>query len=181
MSNFEESCNSWPTPRSWSHSQFRSQLVWTPLRKLSQWQLTKTAKQKAAWVLYSYSILVALLLLIVALLVILTLYNFMVRSLPGYCCSDKISDIQELESVQRTFTSIDNNRHSKQKLLADAPYKALGISFLSCPFDFLGNVACYHIFTYVEYPAWKSQQRYRKEFCHKELELVSNWIYWTHL
>ena len=74
-----------------------SDLSWSPhIRAIAD-----KARQKASWVLSvfhtrSHSIM-------------LTLYKSMVRSLIEYCCPlwhpSKISDIQELESVQKAFTA----------------------------------------------------------------------------
>ena len=72
-------------------------LSWTPhIRTIS-----KKARQKASWVFSVFHTR--------SQHIMLTLYKSMVRSLVEYCCPlwnpTKISDIQELESVQKAFTS----------------------------------------------------------------------------
>ena len=63
--------------------------------------IANKARQKASWVLSVFHTR--------STAIMLTLYKSMVRSLLEYCCPlwhpIKVSDIQELESVQRTFTS----------------------------------------------------------------------------
>ena len=63
--------------------------------------ITDKARQKASWVFSVFHTR--------SPHVMLTLYKSMVRSLVEYCCPlwnpNNIADIQELESVQRTFTS----------------------------------------------------------------------------
>ena len=74
-----------------------SNLSWSPHIKV----ITDKARQKAAWVLSVFHTR--------SKDVMLTLYKSMVRSLLEYCCPlwnpAKICDIQELESVQKVFTS----------------------------------------------------------------------------
>ena len=74
-----------------------SDLSWTLQIKA----LANKARQKAAWVLSVFHTRSST--------IMLTLYKSMVRSLFEYCCPSwnpsKVSDIQELEGVQRTFTS----------------------------------------------------------------------------
>ncbi len=74
-----------------------SDLSWSPhIRAIS-----KKARQKAAWVFSVFHTR--------SQQIMLTLYKSMVRSLVEYCCPlwnpGTISDIQELESVQKAFTS----------------------------------------------------------------------------
>ena len=63
--------------------------------------IANKARQKASWVLSVFHTRFTA--------IMLTLYKSMVRSLLEYCCPlwhpIKVSDIQELESVQKTFTS----------------------------------------------------------------------------
>ena len=63
--------------------------------------IANKARQKAAWVLSVFQTR--------SPVIMLTLYKSMVRSLLEYCCPlwhpSKISDIQELESVQKAFTA----------------------------------------------------------------------------
>ena len=72
-------------------------LSWTAQVK----SMASKARQKAGWVLSVFHTR--------SPTVMLTLYKSMVRSLIEYCCplwhSNRISHIQELESVQRTFTA----------------------------------------------------------------------------
>ena len=72
-------------------------LSWSPHIK----SIANKARQKASWVLSVFHTR--------STAIMLTLYKSMVRSLLEYCCPlwhpIKVSDIQELESVQRTFTS----------------------------------------------------------------------------
>ena len=72
-------------------------LSWTPHIKT----IANKARQKAAWVLSVFTTR--------SPVIMLTLYKSMVRSLLEYCCPlwhpSKISDIQELESVQKAFTA----------------------------------------------------------------------------
>ena len=72
-------------------------LSWSPHIK----SIANKARQKASWVLSIFHTR--------STDIMLTLYKSMVRSLLEYCCPlwhpIKVSDIQELESVQRTFTS----------------------------------------------------------------------------
>ena len=74
-----------------------SDLSWTSQIKT----MADKARQKAAWVLSVFHTR--------SPIIMLTLYKSMVRSLLEYCCplwnSRKVSDIQELEGVQRTFTA----------------------------------------------------------------------------
>ena len=74
-----------------------SDLSWT----LQISTMATKARQKAAWVLSVFHTRSST--------IMLTLYKSMVRSLLEYCCPlwnpSKVSDIQELEGVQRTFTS----------------------------------------------------------------------------
>lgn len=74
-----------------------SDLSWSPHIKT----ISDKARQKAAWVLSVFHTR--------SREVMLTLYKSMVRSLLEYCCPlwnpVKVSDIQELESVQKVFTS----------------------------------------------------------------------------
>ena len=74
-----------------------SNLSWSPHIKT----ISDKARQKAAWVLSVFHTR--------SREVMLTLYKSMVRSLLEYCCPlwnpVKVSDIQELESVQKVFTS----------------------------------------------------------------------------
>ena len=74
-----------------------SDLSWSPHIK----SIADKAKQKAAWVLSVFHTRSSV--------VMLTLYKSMVRSLLEYCSPlwnpVKISDIQELENVQKVFTS----------------------------------------------------------------------------
>ena len=74
-----------------------SNLSWTPQIKA----MADKARQKAAWVLSVFHTRNST--------IMLTLYKSMVRSLLEYCCPlwnpRKMSDIQELEGVQRTFTA----------------------------------------------------------------------------
>ena len=74
-----------------------SDLSWSPhIRAIAE-----KARQKASWVLSVFHTR--------SPTIMLTLYKSMVRSLVEYCCPlwhpTKISDIQELESVQKTFIS----------------------------------------------------------------------------
>ena len=74
-----------------------SDLSWSPhIRAIAE-----KARQKASWVLSVFHTR--------SPTIMLTLYKSMVRSLVEYCCPlwhpMKISDIQELESVQKTFIS----------------------------------------------------------------------------
>ena len=74
-----------------------SDLSWSPhIRAIAD-----KARQKASWVLSVFHTR--------SPMIMLTLYKSMVRSLVEYCCPlwhpSKISDIQELESVQKTFIS----------------------------------------------------------------------------
>ena len=75
----------------------RSDLSWTAQIKT----MANKARQKSALVLSVFHTR--------SPTVMLTLYKSMVRSLLEYCCPlwnpNKVSDIQELEGVQRTFTS----------------------------------------------------------------------------
>ena len=72
-------------------------LSWTAQIKA----MANKARQKAAWVLSVFHTR--------SPTIMLTLYKSMVRSLLEYCCPlwnpRKVSDIQELEKVQRTFTA----------------------------------------------------------------------------
>ena len=72
-------------------------LSWTPHIK----SIANKARQKAAWVLSVFQTR--------SPVIMLTLYKSMVRCLLEYCCPlwhpSKISDIQELESVQKAFTA----------------------------------------------------------------------------
>ena len=72
-------------------------LSWTPHIKV----IANKARQKAAWVFSVFKTR--------SPVIMLTLYKSMVRSLLEYCCPlwhpSKISDIQELESVQKAFTA----------------------------------------------------------------------------
>ena len=72
-------------------------LSWTPHIKT----IANKAWQKAAWVLSVFKTR--------SPVIMLTLYKSIVRSLLEYCCPlwrpFKISDIQELESVQKAFTA----------------------------------------------------------------------------
>ena len=72
-------------------------LSWTAQIKT----MADKARQKAAWVLSVFHTR--------SPTIMLTLYKSMVRSLLEYCCPlwnpRKVSDIQELEKVQRTFTA----------------------------------------------------------------------------
>ena len=74
-----------------------SDLSWSPHIRA----IANKARQKASWVLSVFHTRTAS--------VMLTLYKSMVRSLLEYCCPlwhpIKISDIQELESVQKAFTA----------------------------------------------------------------------------
>ena len=74
-----------------------SDLSWSPHIRA----ITNKARQKASWVLSVFHTRTAS--------VMLTLYKSMVRSLLEYCCPlwhpIKISDIQELESVQKAFNA----------------------------------------------------------------------------
>ena len=74
-----------------------SDLSWSPHIKA----IADKARQKASWVLSVFHTRSSD--------IMLTLYKSMVRSLVEYCCPlwnpTKISDIQELESVQKTFTT----------------------------------------------------------------------------
>lgn len=74
-----------------------SDLSWSPHIKV----IADKARQKAAWVLSVFRTR--------STVVMLTLYKSMVRSLLEYCCPlwnpSKISDIQELENVQKVFIS----------------------------------------------------------------------------
>ena len=74
-----------------------SDLSWSPHIRA----IANKAHQKASWVLSVFHTRTAS--------VMLTLYKSMVRSLLEYCCPlwhpIKISDIQELESVQKAFTA----------------------------------------------------------------------------
>ncbi|KAL5248617.1 hypothetical protein ACHWQZ_G017709 [Mnemiopsis leidyi] len=74
-----------------------SDLSWSPhIRAIAD-----KARQKASWVLSVFHTR--------SPMIMLTFYKSMVRSLVEYCCPlwhpSKISDIQELESVQKTFIS----------------------------------------------------------------------------
>ena len=72
-----------------------SNLSWSPHIR----SITDKARQKASWVLSVFHTR--------SPAIMLTLYKSMVRSMVEYCCplwnSTKTSDIQELESVQKTF------------------------------------------------------------------------------
>ena len=74
-----------------------SELNWTAHIKA----MADKARQKAAWVLSVFYTRDPT--------IMLTLYKSMVRSLLEYCCPlwnpQKVSDIQELEKVQRAFTA----------------------------------------------------------------------------
>ena len=74
-----------------------SDLSWSPHIKA----ISNKARQKASWVLSVFHTR--------SPDIMLTLYKSMVRSLVEYCCPlwhpAKISDIQELESVQKAFTA----------------------------------------------------------------------------
>ena len=74
-----------------------SDLSWSPHIRA----IANKARQKASWVLSVFHTR--------SPNIMLTLYKSMVRSLVEYCCPlwhpTKISDIQELESVQKTFTA----------------------------------------------------------------------------
>ena len=78
-------------------------LSWTPHIK----SIANKARQKAAWVLSVFQTR--------SPVIMLTLYKSMVRSLLEYCCPlwhpSKISDIQELESVQKAFTARISGMH----------------------------------------------------------------------
>lgn len=72
-------------------------LSWSPHIRA----IANKARQKASWVLSVFHTR--------STTIMLTLYKSMVRSLVEYCCPlwhpSKVSDIQELESVQKTFIS----------------------------------------------------------------------------
>ena len=74
-----------------------SDLSWSPHIAT----IANKARQKASWVLSVFHTR--------SISIMLTLYKSMVRSLVEYCCPlwhpTKIRDIQELESVQKTFTA----------------------------------------------------------------------------
>ena len=75
-------------------------LSWSPHIRA----IAKKARQKASWVLSVFHTR--------STTIMLTLYKSMVRNLVEYCCPlwhpSKISDIQELESVQKIFISRTN-------------------------------------------------------------------------
>ena len=80
-----------------------SDLSWSPHIAT----IANKARQKASWVLSVFHTR--------SISIMLTLYKSMVRSLVEYCCPlwhpTKIRDIQELESVQKTFTARITGMH----------------------------------------------------------------------
>ena len=84
----------------------------------------------------------------------------MVRSLLEYCCPRwhpiKISDVQELESVQKAFTA---------RNLRDQRHALLGPLSPPVPHVSTATPRTLHHSPHVEDPTWLHQQRYQRSIC----------------